>query len=219
MIRKIMVILLPLCILYFLVGAILMWTNVIHKDFYFAGTGIVGALASVLGLLSFLRPAFSRSDIQNLETQSLQTLADVSAEMKRLETEHNAKASEISDLEKQKREMELLVRKASMALFLREQYDHFQRKILEHLNKNSDLSSSLSEIVRVKKKLDVLEEEIETDENVEILKSVVSSCKTTPSNIDILIESTSSPFLKYFFMIVRAYGVVLKRSLSVNPKR
>jgi len=119
--RRIMLLLLPLCILYFLVGAVLMWTKVLDQQTYLSGAGIVGAIASVLGLLSFLRPALSRSDIENIETESLQKLGEVSAEIRKLEEARTRTAHQITDLETQKRQMELLVRKASMSLFLKEQ--------------------------------------------------------------------------------------------------
>lgn len=127
--RRLTVIVLPLCVLYFIVGIIFVWANVISQDKFLTGAGIVGAVASVIGLFSFLRPTLSTTDIQNIEAKSLQKLADVSAELKTLEEARSEASLAITDLEEQKKQMELLVRKASMSLFFKEQYSHHQQKI------------------------------------------------------------------------------------------
>lgn len=202
--RKIMLMILPLCILYFLVGAILVWTKILNEQTYLSGAGIVGGLASVLGLISFLRPAISRSDIQNIEAESLQKLADVSSEIKKLEETKSIKANQIDDLEAQRKEMELLVRKASMSLFLKEQYSRHSKGIQDHLQAHPEIVKSLDNIATIKSKLDVLDEEIESDPNVELLKLIMATAKTRKSPIDIMIENTTSPFLR---TILRGFKV------------
>ena len=77
-----MVILFPVCILYFIIGAILLWSKIFPLQTYLGGAGIVGGLASVLGMLSFLRPALTSNDIQSIETDSLLKLAEVSGDIK-----------------------------------------------------------------------------------------------------------------------------------------
>lgn len=153
MLRKLMVILFPVCILYFIFGAILLWNNILLLETYLGGAGIVGGVASVLGMLSFLRPALTRSDIQNIETDSLIKLAEVSSEIKKLEEERSKTATAINDLEKQKKEMDLLVRKASMVLLLKEQYSHHEKKIINFYNSNSDIQNSLIELSSLEKNL------------------------------------------------------------------
>lgn len=138
--RKIIILLLPSCILYFLVGGVLVWFNVFSLASFLNGSGIVGGLASVLGLISFLRPALTKSDIDSIEADSLKKLSEVTAELRALEDARVQTASQIDSLEEQKHQMELLVRKASMALFLKEQQAHHEKIILEHLQKKRGYS-------------------------------------------------------------------------------
>lgn len=208
--RKAILLLLPLCILYFLVGAILMWTNVIEQQTYLAGAGIVGAVASVLGLFSLVRPVLSRTDIENIEAESLQKLGEVSAEIRRLEEARSETATQINDLEAQKREMELLVRKASMSLFLKEQYEHHRKALVDHLAKEPKLANQLSELAAVEKKLDALEEEIEKDENVELLRRIIHESRTAPSPLDAAIKD-ATPMIRILLMVLRAYADVFRR--------
>lgn len=209
--RKTMLILLPLCILYFFVGAILLLLKVIELQTYLAGAGIVGAIASVLGLLSFLRPVLTRSDILNIEAESLKALGEVSSEIKKLEETRSQTATQINDLETQKREMELLVRKASMSLFLKEQYDHQKKLILDHLQKEQKLQTALSELSAVDRKLAALDEEIEKDENVELLRKIINDAKTTPSQLDTAIAN-APPFTRLLLQVLKAYAQIFQRT-------
>jgi hypothetical protein len=200
-----MVLLLPLCVLYFIVGLILVWAQVIDQPTYLNGAGIVGAIASVLGLLSFLRPALTSADIKNIEAESLAKLGEISTEIKGLEQARAEAATEINNLEIQKKEMELLVRKASMSLFLRDQYKHHERKILDFLKKQPEVVENLTELLSTDKKLKALDEEIERDENVELLKEIIRISKRSPSPLDKAINSTSSPVQKFALQLLKAY--------------
>jgi len=213
--RRLILILLPLCIMYFLVGAILMWTNVLDQTTYLTYAGVVGGIASVLGLLSFVRPALTQTDIQNIEAESLQKLGEVSVEIKRLEEARSKTATQITDLETQKREMELLVRKASMSLFLKEQYDHNKKVILEHISKEPKLVESISELSAVEKKMTALEEEIEKDDNVELLRRIIHESRTTPSTLDAAIEN-APPITRTLLRILKAYSQMFQLAFKIS---
>jgi len=205
--RKITVFLLPLCVLYFLIGLVLVWLKAIEFQTYLNGAGIVGAIASVLGLLSFARSPLEMSDIQNIEAESLSKLGEISSEIKNLEKEKVATATEISNLEIQKKKMELLVRKASMALFLRDQHQHHEQKILNHLKNEPEISLSINELLSVDQKLKTLDEEIDKDENVELLKEVMSLSETPTyiSGIDRAIANASTPGQKLLLRVLKIY--------------
>ena len=72
--RKLFAVIVGLCLLYFLGG----WASVhlgwLAQDDYFLYAGIVGAVASVVGLISFIRPPPSRINLKDLELESLQSI-------------------------------------------------------------------------------------------------------------------------------------------------
>jgi hypothetical protein len=76
--------------------------------------------------------------------------------------------------------MEFLVQKASLSLFLQEQKRLYEKRIQEELDKNKDLTSHLSELSSIEKKLVALDEEIQKDPNVELLQKVIWSARRTP---------------------------------------
>lgn len=206
--RKIFAIIIALCVVYFIGGWVTIHFELWNKDSYFEYAGIVGGLASVVGLLSLTKPALTKTDLQEIELDSLKSLAKTSEQLKQLETERAKTKEELGDLELQKKEMELLVKKASLALFLKEQYSHHEKKVKAEIETNSELANSLNEIQEITKKLDVLEEEIETDQNVAQLKEIMASVSRSQSSLDEAIENMP-PIAKMVFLVTRDLSKVI----------
>lgn len=211
--KTITLITLPLCVLYFIVGIILVWLKIFDHQEYLNGAGIVGAIASVLGLLSFARPALTRDDIKSIETESLAKLGEISSEIKNLETARAATASEINDLEIKKKEMELLVRKASMSLFLREQHKYHEKKILDHIKNEQLILDSLSELKSLNKKIKALDEEIQQDENVDMLLDVVGTSMKRDKESPLEEAISSSPVMNILYQVTKVYVDAFRKIL------
>ena len=144
--RKIFSGIILLCIAYFLGGWIGISFGWLSKEEYFAYSGIVGGLASVAGLFALTRPALSKSDVQAIELESLKSMAKTAEELQNLEVARARAKGELGDLEVKKKEMELLVKKASLALFLKEQYEHYEKQVLDEVEKNSKLQEYLGKV-------------------------------------------------------------------------
>ncbi len=84
--------------------------------------------------------------------------------------------------------MELLVKKASLSLFLKEQYAHHEKKIAGEIENNPVLTESLTEVQEISKKLDALEEEIEADPNVVQLRGVMAAASRRQPTLEEAIE-------------------------------
>jgi hypothetical protein len=171
--------------LYFVVGggvALLGWVS---TNTYVIGAGVVGGLASVLGLMSLARPALSQSDLDRVEIESLKKLADTSEEIKQLERARVATQEQIVSLEEQKRQMAFLVQKASLALFLQEQHRLYEQRILDAIRADKELAGNLSELATIGEKLDALNEEITRDPNVDLLVRIIESARrpTRPTDV------------------------------------
>jgi len=131
------------CVTYFVVGFILVKLQLFpEKDFY-SYAGIVGGLASVCGLLAFALPKLRTSDIQALELDSLQRAAQAAAEIEKREKELTDKEREIIRLKLQKEEMEFLVRKASLQLFLESQAKRQINRANELVDQDKELAKIL----------------------------------------------------------------------------
>jgi hypothetical protein len=173
--------LITFCVLYFIVGGLLTVFKLIQPATYAIIGGIVGGFASVLGLLSLARPPLSQSDINQIEIDSLKKITEASEEIKTLEKTRAATEQELDTLEERKRQMEFLVQKASLSLFLQEQGKLYEKRIQEQLSNNKELAFQLSELSTIDTKLDALNEEIDRDPNVNILKGIIESVKKEPT--------------------------------------
>jgi hypothetical protein len=194
------------CILYFIIGGILALFGWVCVENYAIAGGVVGGIASVLSLISLARPALSQGDLDTIESQSLRALADTSEKIKELEAARAATAQEIDTLELQKKEMQLLVQKASLSLFLREQRRLYEKRIQEEVAANRDLEGHLHELISIDQKLNALNEEIETDPNVDLVKEIIASAKRPADEIEDLFKEYP-PLTR---AILRGLSIVVK---------
>ena len=112
--KKLLIIFIVLCIAYFVIGYIAVRSGWLTHNSYITYASIAGGLASVIGLISLVRPT---TDIQDLEVSSLKKITKAAEELQRFDSERTAAQEEITKLARQKEEMELLVKKASLSLF------------------------------------------------------------------------------------------------------
>ena len=170
-------------------GAILSYFGFLDKGFYNLAIGVLGALASLIGLFSLLRPGITKDDIQKIEYDSFLALKNISDELKTLEQKKIEKDHELTDLEIKKKEMEFLVRKASMSLFLREQCKHYEQKITEHLKSQPEITKYIQDLIDSQEKLRALNEEIEKSPHVDLLKEIITRVQRNTTEFKI-----KSPF-------------------------
>jgi dimeric dUTPase (all-alpha-NTP-PPase superfamily) len=173
--RKFLVGFVFLCILYFIGGYFAVGHGWLEQGTYIIYASIAGGLASVIGLLSLARPAITSSDIQELEVDSLKRISKAAEELEKYKNERSATQEELSRLALQKEEMEFLVKKASLSIFLKDQLTTVVKRISEIVNQHKELPDLIEEYDRISEKLLALEEEIERDKNVDLLKEVLNS--------------------------------------------
>ncbi|MES2162901.1 MAG: hypothetical protein V4476_17215 [Pseudomonadota bacterium] len=201
--RKLFAIVILLCMLYFVGGWIAVKFSVVTRDDYFAYAGIVGGLASVAGLLALTRPAISQSDFESVELDTLRSVADTVEQLQILQSQHTRTIQEIDNLEIRKKEMELLVKKASLALFLKEQYSYHERQVRDEVAKNPHLQKSLENATASFEKISALDEEISIDPNVQQLRQIIDTAGRKKLSLDDAL-SDLLPFARGVFLLMRA---------------
>ncbi len=73
--------------------------------------------------------------------------------------------------------MEFLVRKASLSLFLQDQVERNETRVLKLISEDKELIRSLEEIMANREKLAALDEEIKVSEQVELLEEIIKRAK------------------------------------------
>ncbi len=210
--RKLFAFIIVICLLYFLGGYIAVRFGIVAKDDYFACAGIVGGLASVAGLLALTRPAITQSDVQAIEVSALKSMTRTAEELKSLQTARSKTQQEIGGLTEKKKEMELLVRKASLALFLKEQYAYHEREILEEIGKSNHLRIALEKATDASQKLSALNEEIEADPNVRQLQEVIEAASRRQPTINEVIDKLP-PFFRSIIAFVEAVSKLVSKAI------
>ncbi|MGX9727230.1 MAG: hypothetical protein ACTFAK_07895 [Candidatus Electronema sp. VV] len=181
--RKLIVSLVILSVLYFIIGFIAMYFEYISKDIYYNLSAIIGSIASVCGLLTLgIVKKLNSGDFENVEMDYLKRASDAAKELNKKKEELASKAEELENSEKEikkleikKQEMEFLVKKASLSLFLQDQIERNQKIVIEKIESDQELKRLLSEIGPLKDKLHKLEQEIKIDPNVDLLEGIIYS--------------------------------------------
>ena len=172
--RRLAGVLILMCLLYFSVGGIFVWLDLFALSTYLTVAGGVGALASVLGLLSLARPSIVHSDFADVDAQVLKRLGETAEEVLELEKARSQAERELNTLELQKKEMKVLVQNASLSLFLEEQRKLYEQRIAGVVRDNPELDRYLAELSGIDEKLVVLNRPIESDDpRVALLNEVV----------------------------------------------
>ncbi|WDQ19136.1 hypothetical protein [Rhodopirellula sp. P2] len=168
-------------------------------------------------MISLSRPALQQSDLDAIEIDSLKKIAAASEDIEALEARRTTQQEQIATLEQQKGEMEILVQRASLSLFLQEQHRHHSDRIAKAIKKSPSITQSLDELARIKEKIDALETEIETDPNVELLRSVINSAKS-PTRDDDWVDDVPHPFRAYVRLLRRvAETLAESMKLVIRP--
>ena len=189
--KKLIVLIVIFSMLYFVVGLFAVLLGWFPKDTYLTFSGIIGGLASVCGLLSFgIARKISNEDFADVEAAYLKKISDTADRLKDTNDELldksrkiNSTQEELNNLENKKKEMEFLVKKASMSLFLQDQFERHQKRILELVENNGELKVLLEEVEPIKEKLRQLEQEIEENPNVVMLNEIIATTKREKESI------------------------------------
>ena len=199
-----------LCVLYFVVGWIGTRYGWVTSDQYFAYAGLVGSLASVVGLISLTRPALSSRDLEGIEADNWKAVAESAKRLEELNAARTKNKQDLDSLEQKRQEMELLVRKQSLVIFLTEQAAHHERVVLDELERNTRQKHSLAEHTDAAAKLKALHEDISQSPHLSELNSLLESSRRRTDTLALAFES--APW--YFRALVQffeAFGKVIIR--------
>lgn len=168
-------------IAYFIIGYILVLLKVFELIDFLTIAGIVGAGASVAGLLTFISNRINKNDIEKIGIEYFKEVVIASEKLKEKEKilfdrekQLSSKEIEIKELELKKTELEFIVRKASMTIFLKDQLQRRENRIVEVIEQNAELASNIQQRIEIVQQLKDLQEEIEKSENTKLVEEMIS---------------------------------------------
>jgi hypothetical protein len=222
-IRRIAIFLILLTAIFFGVGWALVKAGSIEKSTYVNLAGIVGGVASVIGLIGLVRPPLTRRDFEGVEWESLAKIAETEKQLAALDGKKAQAHSELQQLTRTREELADLVKRASTVLFLREELDRSAEFIVTFLDKNPDLRKQLENHRENTRRLKSLNEELSAHPDVALIADVLSRVRIrgairrkelmqTLDQIPLL-----GPILKLTILILDSYAQAV-RILLRRPK-
>ncbi|MED1105012.1 hypothetical protein [Bacillus paramycoides] len=202
--KIILITVISLCLLYFMGGFIAVKFEFLSNEVYNSYVTLVGGIATICGLFAFTSPKLTTEDLENLEIESLKKITNLADDLNTKKFELNMKHTELTQLDAQKKEMELLVRKASLSLFLQDQFERNESRIIQILEQkqNEELLILLNEVSKNKDKLDILNEEIQQNEHVDLINEIIGRAKQKESSLKVILPVF--PFSKSLEMVINA---------------
>jgi hypothetical protein len=154
------------------------WLSDDLKLFYSTHFSFVTGLASVIGLLAFASTRKIRStDFETEELEKLQSLMKAAEDLQAIQSNKTQTERQLIDLERKKKLMEISVKKAGLVLFYKNQIERYDPIIKQKIDSDEDLKLAVKESLEARGRLLSLNEEIGSDENVELIKSILDKQK------------------------------------------
>lgn len=160
-------------ILFFVGGGIAVWQGLLNVTTYALVGGIVGSIASTIGLLAFASPRLTENDVLSVESQLVQRLADATTSLKDYEEKISENKEELQKLQRDRLEVEILVRQASVKVFLEEKLKRLAEEIEERVLTDVTLTEWLIEYEKSKERVAEIDGQIATSERADLIGEVI----------------------------------------------
>lgn len=201
-------------VVYSVIGIVLVFFKKFDFEDFITWFGIWGGVVSVVSLLSFFQRSTTKDDLKELQLDTLREIADSSRKLESVEEARQAVEKNINTLEIQRQQMEVLIKKASLSLFLQEQHNLYNKKIVEAVNSDNELSGNLKKLLDIDSQLEALEEQISKDENVDLLKEIIREVKRKEDSGTRLTIDFGSPILNIAYKAIENAANMAKILIS-----
>lgn len=150
------------------------WLSNDLASLYSTHFSFVTGLASIISLLAFVSSKKIRStDFESEELEKLQSLMKAAEDLQAMELNKSQTEKQLLELERKKKLMEISVKKTGLVLFYKNQVERYDPIIKQKIESDAELKVAIKESLEARERLKSLNEDIESDENVEIIKSIL----------------------------------------------
>lgn len=187
--RKFAIICFVVAFLIYVAGALMSWQGfLINWDTYWKIVGVVGGMASIIGMLGIALNPLTDADIRNFRTKSLVELAQTAAEIENKQGMLKEANEQLTSLKIKKDELEVLVKKASLVLYYKEELDRLYQRLLTLLDKNREINETIVSIRQAETNASSLNAEIEQNDDIQDILNTIQKAKTRPISKSALFE-------------------------------
>lgn len=166
-----------LTLAFFAVGAVLAYFGQFSAETYIIVTGIVGSVASVIGLVALGAARLTADDVRNVEADLLKDIAEQVQAAKEYEEKLATNREEISRLERERVEIELIVRQASLKLFMEERLRYIAMEIDKRITADVALGDLLSNYAEALVRVKELDGQITVSDRAETVRKILKDVR------------------------------------------
>lgn len=186
MVKALSIIIVFAAILFFIGGGVAIWWGLLGVPTYALIAGVVGSLASIISILAFASPRLTDKDVLSVESQLIQRLADATSSLNEYESRISENKDELQKLKSDRLEIEILVRQASIKVFLEEKLKRLSTEIEDRVFLDSILSNWLVEYENTKQKVEEIDAQISVSNRAELIIEVIGELQ--PSSKKFYVE-------------------------------
>jgi hypothetical protein len=161
--------------LFFAVGAVFAYRGTLDNNTYIAITGVVGSIASIIGLIALAGSKLTAKDVRNVEAELFQTLADQVKLAQENEEKLAANRQELTRLERERVEIELLVRQASLKVYMEERLRNIAHDVEKRLSSDLSLAELCTNYQETLGRVKQLNGEISKSPRADLIEEIIQS--------------------------------------------
>lgn len=187
-------------------GGVMTYFGIIDINNYALISGSLGSIASIIGLFSFFSPKFTSKDILSVEAELVQRLADATASVKKYEERISENKEELQTLEQSKLEIEMLVRQASIKVFLEQKIKRVSEEIEERIKADKMLSDWIREYQFALNQVEEIDVEICRSHQADLVSEIIENIERMNKEVSVKIGNVDiTPFLRIADEVARRF--------------
>jgi vacuolar-type H+-ATPase subunit I/STV1 len=163
--------------LFFAFGALLAWRGTLETATYILVTGVIGSVASVIGLIALSTPRLTTKDLRGVETELFNTVAEHLKAAKDSEEKLATNKEELSKLQRERSEIELLVRQASLKVFYEERLRNIAAELENRLTRDEMLTRLFDEYNEVLERVQELNATISQSPRADLINAILGDVR------------------------------------------
>jgi vacuolar-type H+-ATPase subunit I/STV1 len=163
--------------LFFAFGALLAWRGTLETATYILVTGVIGSVASVIGLIALSTPRLTTKDLRGVETELFNTVAEQLKAAKDSEEKLATNKEELSKLQRERSEIELLVRQASLKVFYEERLRNIAAELENRLTRDEMLTRLFDEYNEVLERVQELNATISQSPRADLINAILGDVR------------------------------------------
>lgn len=171
-------------LLFIVFGGSFAYFEIISASLYGFTLSIVGTLASIIGLLSLLTPRITSKDFKLIESDLIEEVTKAAKSAADYEALISKNKEQLESVKRDRNEIELIVRKVSLRIFLEERLRNIILHIGKIITEDKNLTSLIKEYEDLNIKILEIGGEINTDKYADIVSAIITEHEIIKNKLD-----------------------------------